>query len=362
MESLEFTVKGLVEVDREMSEPVRLSVVILVPDEKTGRLLHDLINKRRSNPIEGISIGSTAYVRSIRAARATFQRSGVNCLFIDLFAEEIGIRQGIEFYQYVRDEYPSAPICLYSTRKQLEHRANVPKNWYDRDNEQWWERLDHVYKLPKDRDAQVLEMGVESALVHCRDWIIDFRLRITVTPASQKNTEAKGPAIIVRTEPSAKGAGPALNVKADTEAEGSGSTAIRARAPRYTKYLVAENSRFAEVGPEQINLVLARENEFHVWVYEEYGEFKVDHLQADIQGKVRELAEFVLGTKGPGEILNRELAQALWNTNVLSAAPYRQLYNKLSDVIPLMDESLTLERGRGRVFSPTFKYCWIKGR
>lgn len=154
-----------------MSEIVMLNVAILDPDATTGQALHDMVNKFKGvSKLEGMTIRVTPPpVKTVKAATSVFKSGSATCLFIDIYS--LGAKEGIEFYQYVRDQHPLAPICRYATQSNLAQQPGVLEEWIDRDGDSWRERLGYVYQLPKHLEDKAFAEGVEDVLIHFRDWI-----------------------------------------------------------------------------------------------------------------------------------------------------------------------------------------------
>ena len=85
-------------------------------------------------------VRSVKYSRDVKEARSILSEGYINSIAIDIFT--IGVGEGIDLILYIRETFPSLPICLLGVNYTLANMPNVTKEMQL--------RLRHYYKLNKE--------------------------------------------------------------------------------------------------------------------------------------------------------------------------------------------------------------------
>jgi DNA-binding NarL/FixJ family response regulator len=129
------------------SLPLPLKVAILDTDSLEANALKTVIEAKQD-------IVEVKIFNQIQSADEAFSKDNFNSLFIDIFS--LGVEIGIKFIEHVRSEYPTIPICLYSSSQSLRLMPSV--------NDYWRTRFNHYYQLAKDQTIQNLDRSAEQVL------------------------------------------------------------------------------------------------------------------------------------------------------------------------------------------------------
>jgi DNA-binding NtrC family response regulator len=105
-----------------------------------------------------------------------------NSVIIDIFS--VGIPNGIQLIEQIRNDSPDVPICLYSSLYRLTSMTDIPENWQ--------KRFGHYYKLPKDQTVYDLDKATEDILEFLVSYLQSKRQKKTVDDAVSKIGEGSG--------------------------------------------------------------------------------------------------------------------------------------------------------------------------